>query len=197
MYPTAPASQPPYIPVAKNENEQLLNAQKVFTQYWKESQWVWPENKADQSNVNVWCHMTCVKVIFEACHDTNIHYLLFYTLHRDEVGVDGAEKEICSIVIDVLLLVLDIVWGTAIIFNFPLSCKGGRIVMVCNSQTKAQFISEQSLTFPLSVACSVWKLGWLNTFSAPSLYRYPLTHWWRCCAAQRRFQEDCLVYNSL
>ena len=53
--------------------------------------------------------MTRAKVIFEACHDPNIYYLLFYTFHRNEVGVDGAEREICSIVIDVLLLVLDIV----------------------------------------------------------------------------------------
>ena len=36
--------------------------------------------------------MTCAKVIFEACHDPNIYYLLFYTLHRDEVGVNGAER---------------------------------------------------------------------------------------------------------
>ena len=66
---------------------------------------MWPENKADQSNVNVLCHMSCAKVIFEACHDPNT-YLLFYTLHRNEVSVDGAERKICCIV---LLLLLDIV----------------------------------------------------------------------------------------
>ena len=49
--------------------------------------------------------MTCAKVIFEACHNPNVYYLLFYILHWDEVDVD----EICCIVIDVLLLVLDIV----------------------------------------------------------------------------------------
>ena len=50
--------------------------------------------------------MTCAEVIFEACLDPNIYYLLFYTLHRNEVGVDGAEREICCIVIDVLLLAI-------------------------------------------------------------------------------------------
>ena len=56
--------------------------------------------------------------------------------------------------------------------------------MACNTLTKAHFISEQSLSFPLSVACSVRKLGWSNKFSAPSLYRYPLAQWWRLCSAK-------------
>ena len=40
---------------------------------------------------------------------TQISTTCFFTLHRNEVGVDGAEREIWCIVIDVLLLVLDIV----------------------------------------------------------------------------------------
>ena len=56
--------------------------------------------------------------------------------------------------------------------------------MACNTLTKAHFISEQSLSFAPCVACTVWKLGWLNKFSAPSLYRYPLTQWWRLCSAK-------------
>ena len=56
--------------------------------------------------------------------------------------------------------------------------------MVCNTLTRAHFISEQSLSFPLSVACSVWKVGWSNKFSTPSLYRYPLTQWWWLCSAK-------------
>ena len=50
--------------------------------------------------------MTCAIEIFDACHCPNIYYLLFYILHRNEVGVDDAESEICCIVIDVLWLVL-------------------------------------------------------------------------------------------
>ena len=45
--------------------------------------------------------------------------------------------------------------------------------MACNTLIKAHFsISEQSLSFPLSVACSIWQLGWSNKFvplSAPSM----------------------------
>ena len=72
----------PYIPVAKNENEAKHSSAEstgsLHSVLNGMSQWVWPENKAYQSNVNVWCHMTCTKVIFEACHDPNIYYLLLY-----------------------------------------------------------------------------------------------------------------------
>ena len=137
--------------------------------------------------------MTCAVrvVIFDACHCPNIYYLLFSTLHRTEVGVDGAESESCCIVIDVLWFILYIVWGTAIIFTFSLSYKGGGIVMACTSLTKSNFTSEQSLCFPLCVACSVLKLGWMNTFSAPSLYCPLFTQrWWLSCA--KAFTEGLL-----
>ena len=137
--------------------------------------------------------MTCAVrvVIFDACHCPNIYYLLFSTLHRTEVGVDGAESESCCIVIDVLWFILYIVWGTAIIFTFSLSYKGGGIVMACTSLTKSNFTSEQSLCFPLCVACSVLKLGWMNTFSAPSLYCPLFTQrWWLSCT--KAFTEGLL-----
>ena len=127
--------------------------------------------------------MTCAVrvVIFDACHCPNIYYLLFSTLHRTEVGVDGAESESCCIVIDVLWLVLYIVWGTAIIFTFSLSYKGGGIVMACSS---LNFTSEQSLSFPLCIACSVLKLGWMNKFSTPSLYCPLLSQRWQLSCAK-------------
>ena len=137
--------------------------------------------------------MTCAVrvVIFDACHCPNIYYLLFSTLHRTEVGVYGAESESCCIVIDVLWFILYIVWGTAIIFTFSLSYKGGGTVMACTSLTKSNFTSEQSLCFPLCVACSVLKLGWMNTFSAPSLYCPLFTQrWWLSCA--KAFTEGLL-----
>ena len=145
------------------------------------SQWVWPESKADQSNVNVWRHMTCAKVIFDACHFPNIYYLLFYTFHRNEVGV-----KICCIVIVVLWLVLQYCLRNswAIIFTFSLTCKGGGIVMACSSLTKSNFTSEQSLSFPLSVACSVLMLGGMNKFSALSLYCPLFTQRWRLSCAK-------------
>ena len=137
--------------------------------------------------------MTCAVhvVIFDACHCPNIYYLLFSTLHRTEVSVDGAEIESCCIVIDVLWLVLYIVWGTAIIFTFSLSYKGGGIVMACSSLTKSNFTSEQSLCFPLCVACSVLKLGWMNMFSAPSLYCPLFTQRWLLSCA-KAFTEGLL-----
>ena len=83
------------------------------------------------------------------------------------------------------------VWGTATIFTFSLSYKGGGIVMACSSLTKSNFTSEQSLCFPLCVACSVLKLGWMNTFSAPSLYCPLFTQrWWLSCA--KAFTEGLL-----
>ena len=66
-------------------------------------------------------------------------------------------------------------WGTAIIFKFRLSYKGGGIVMACST------LKTQSFSAPLCVACSIWKLGWMNKFSAPSLYYYLFTQWWQLC----------------
>ena len=40
-------------------------------------------------------------------------------------------------------------------WKFPLICKGGGTIMVCSTLTKAHFTSEQSLSFPLCIACSV------------------------------------------
>ena len=43
--------------------------------------------------------MTYAIVIFYACHDPSIYYLLFYTLHRNEVGVDGAEARFAALLL--------------------------------------------------------------------------------------------------
>ena len=67
--------------------------------------------------------------------------------------------------------------------------------MTCNTLTKAHFTSEQSLGFPLCVACSVRKLGRMNKISTPSLYRYLLTHWWRlCCTKAFPGRLPCLEF---
>ena len=126
--------------------------------------------------------MTCAIVIFDACYCPNIDYFLFYTLHRNGVGADGAESKICCIVIDVLWLVLYIVWGTAIIFTISLSCKGGGIAMACSSLTKSILTWEQSLSIPLCVACL--KLGWMKKFSARSLYCPLFAQRWRLSCAK-------------
>ena len=112
-----------YLPVreATSTIPSLLQSETIHSRYT-----IPPENKADQSNVKVWCHDLCYIVIFDACHCPN---LLLYTIHRNEVGASGAESEICCIVIDVLWLQYIYFWRTAIIFTFSLSCKGGRIVM--------------------------------------------------------------------
>ena len=162
--------------VRMGHNIQVLNARQVFTLYWMECH----SGCGLKTRLTVWHHMTCAVVLFDACHYPNIYYLLFSTLHRTEVGVDGAESESCYIVVDVLWLVLYIVWGTAIIFTFSLSYKGGGIVMACSSLTKSNFTSEQSLSFPLCVACSVLKLGSMNKFSVPSL----LAQRWRLSCAK-------------
>ena len=70
------------------------------------------------------------------------------------------------------------------IFTFSLSCKGPGIVMACNTLTKSNFTSEQSLSFPLCVACSVLKLGWMNKFSALCLYCPLFTQRWRLSCAK-------------
>ena len=66
--------------------------------------------------------------------------------------------------------------------------------MACSTLTKSHFTSEQSLSFPLSVACSVLMLGGMNKFSALSLYcplftqRWP---WLSCAMDVQTFVRGC------
>ena len=64
--------------------------------------------------------------------------------------------------------------------------------MACRTLTKTHFTSEQSLSFPLCVACSVRKLGWTNNFPRQVCTAIRL-HNDDGCAMRRRFQKDCLV----
>ena len=117
----------------------------------------------------VWRHMTCAQVIFEACHDLNICYLFFCTFTQKWSWCRWCWKRDLLDCCWCSLFVLDIVLKNSYNFQFPLSCKRGGIVMACRTLTKTHFTSEQSLSFPLWVPCSVRKLGRTNKFSAPSL----------------------------